>query len=159
MGIEKIILSKKGKQELENKLHDLVNIERHECSQSIAEAKAQGDLSENADYHAARERQAIIENEILELTTILENAELNKYDPNLDSVSYFSKVTVYDEAFEEEDVYVIVSRVEANPEEGYISYVSPLGKALFGKKVGDSVTIHAKTDYDVKIVKIEQLDL
>lgn len=159
MNLEKIILSKKGKQELENKLYDLVNVQRPEASQSIAEAKAQGDLSENADYHAARERQAIIENEIRELNSILENSELNRFNPNLDRVSYFSKVTVYDEAFEEEDSYIIVSSVEANPGEGHISYVSPLGKALFGKKVGDEVTIHAKTDYKVKIVKIEQLDL
>ena len=118
-----------------------------------------GDLSENADYHAARARQGEIEDRILIIENILKKATIVDNNTNVDVVGVGSKVTVYDEDLDEEEVYIIVGSVEADPANGYISYVSPLGAALCDKKVGDEVLIHAKVDYTVKITKIEAAEI
>jgi transcription elongation factor GreA len=111
---------------------------------AIAEARAHGDLSENAEYHAARERQSFIEGRIAELETIIPSSEvidIAKLSGN--QVRFGAKVTVLDEETEQEKTYRIVGQYEADMKDGSISISSPLAKALIGKKVGDSVEVPA----------------
>lgn len=160
MANDKIILTQKGKEKLEQELIQLTTVERPEIKDRIKEAREYGDLSENADYHAARARQGEIEDRIIAIENILKKAKIvESTNKDIETVGVGTKVTVYDEDLEEEEVYNIVGSVEADPANGFISYVSPLGSALCGKKVGDEVTIHAKVDYTVKITKIESTEI
>lgn len=126
-----------GKKELEAELAQLTS-RRGEIAEKIAAARDYGDLSENAEYDAAREEQGLVESRIAEIEDILQNAELIKASRK-STVSLGSKVELKNGS--KKVVYHVVGPVEADPLEGKISNESPIGQALMGKKVGDKVTV------------------
>ncbi len=140
---EKIMLTADGYLELETELNELKTVTRPQVIKELKEARAQGDLSENSDYDAARDAQAKIEGRIKELEYKLEHcviAEATKKDV----VNVGSTVTIaYDDG--DEEVYKIVGSLEADPLENKISNESPFGKAVLGKKVGEQIEIESPT--------------
>ncbi len=133
-----------GLQRLEEELRQLKSEERPAVIRAIAEARTHGDLSENAEYHAARERQSFIEGRIAELEEIIASAEV--IDPSSlsgDQVKFGAKVHLVDEETEKEAKYQIVGVHEADIKSGRLSISSPLAKALIGKKKGDTVSVPA----------------
>jgi len=141
---KKFALTYDGIRELEEELKTLKVTKRKEIAQKIKEARAQGDLSENAEYDAAKDEQARIEARIVAVEKMLRNAEvIDEEEIDKDTVALGSKVTLYDEEFEEEITYHIVGSAEANPEKNRISNESPLGMGLIGRKAGDAVEIDA----------------
>ena len=150
---DKFIMTAEGYLEAETELNELKNVRRLEIIEAIKEARAQGDLSENADYDAARNEQAIVEAKIQELEYKLEHAEIidNK---NKDIVNLGSTVTIsYDDGEIEE--YKLVGSMEADPFENKISNESPLGIALLKHKIGDVVEVASPNGgYNIKIEKI-----
>ena len=148
------IMTAEGFLEAENELNELKNVRRPEVIKALKEARALGDLSENADYDAARNEQAIIEAKIQELEYKLEHAEIidNK---GKNEVSLGSVVTISYEDGEEEE-YKIVGSMEADPFENKISNESPIAKAILGKKAGETVSVESPNgSYDVKIISIK----
>ena len=142
---KKNLLTYAGLKALEEELHDLKVVKRKEVAEKIKEAREQGDLSENAEYDAAKDEQRDIEARIEEIETILKNAEVIVEDEvDLDKISVGCLVKVYDEEFEEEMEFKIVGSSEANSLQGKISNESPVGKALIGAKVGDEITVEAE---------------
>ncbi|MCL2350120.1 MAG: transcription elongation factor GreA [Defluviitaleaceae bacterium] len=141
---KKYVLTYDGIRELEAELKDLKVVKRKDIAQKIKEARGQGDLSENAEYDAAKDEQAKMEARIAVIEKMLRNAEvIDEEDNDTDSIRLGSKVTLFDCEFEEEVSYHIVGSAEANPEKNRISNESPLGDGLLGKKVGDDVDIEA----------------
>ncbi len=133
-----------GLQRLEDELRTLKSVERPSIIRAIAEARSHGDLSENAEYHAARERQSFIEGRIAELEEIVSAAEV--IDPSSLSgknVKFGAHVRLVDEETEQESLYQIVGVHEADIKEKRISISSPLAKALIGRTVGDTVSVPA----------------
>lgn len=131
-----------GHKALEDELATLKNVERKEVIAAIAEARAHGDLSENAEYHAAREKQGFIEGRIKEIEAKLSMAEV--IDPtkmNGDIVRFSATVCIADEETDEETTYQIVGEDEASLKDLKISFQAPLSKGLIGKSEGDSVTV------------------
>ena len=125
---------------MEQELENLKTVRRKEVAEKIKEARGQGDLSENAEYDAAKEEQGEIESRIIQLENLLRNAEvIDEYVLKMDVVNLGSKVTVLDVEFDEEMEYTIVGSTEADPMNGRISNESPLGMALLGQKVGATV--------------------
>ena len=142
---KKNLLTYAGLKALEEELHDLKVVKRKEVAEKIKEAREQGDLSENAEYDAAKDEQRDIEARIEEIEKILKNAEVIVEDEvDLDKISVGCLVKVYDEEFEEEMEFKIVGPSEANSLQGKISNESPVGKALIGAKVGDEITVEAE---------------
>jgi len=142
--VQKFPMTAEGLAKLEEELRHLRVDERPAVIRAIAEARAHGDLSENAEYHAAREKQSFIEGRIAELETIVPAAEVIDVSRlSGDQVKFGAKVTVLDEETDEEKTYRIVGQYEADMKVGSISLSSPLAKALMGKKVGDSVEVPA----------------
>lgn len=151
---KEIKLTDKGFKEIEAELNKLREEDRPRIIQAIKEARAQGDLSENADYDAARDEQAKTEARIKELEYMLEHAVIIK-EAKKDEVGLGSKVTIEYVDDDDQDEYMIVGSLEANILENKISDESAMGHALCGHKVGDIVTIESPNGaYDVKIVKI-----
>lgn len=141
---KKIILTSAGLASLEEELENLKVVRRKEVAAKIKEARAQGDLSENAEYDAAKEEQAEIEARIATIEKMFRNVEVIDEDElNTGKVNLGNKVTVYDEEFEEEITYTIVGPAEADPAELKLSNESPLGMALMGHTVGDVVENNA----------------
>ena len=133
-----------GLQRLEEELKTLKSVERPAIIRAIAEARTHGDIAENAEYHAARERQSFIEGRIAELEEIVSAVEV--IDPSSlsgDHVKFGAHVWLVDEETEKETTYQIVGVHEADPKSSRLSISSPLAKALIGKKVGDSVSVPA----------------
>ena len=147
-----------GSKKLEDELHELKVVRRKEVAEKIKEAREQGDLSENAEYDAAKDEQRDIEARIEELEAILKNAEVVVEDEaDTEKINVGCKVLVYDEEFEEEVEFKIVGSTEANSLQGKISNESPLGKALIGAKVGDEISVEAPAGMmNYKILKIER---
>ena len=136
MEAKKTLLTYTGLKKLEDELENLKVVKRKEVAGKIKEAREQGDLSENAEYDAAKDEQRDIEARIEELEKILKNAEVVvEDDVDLDTINIGCTVDVYDKEFEEEIVFQLVGSTEANSLEGKISNESPVGKALIGKKV------------------------
>lgn len=153
-GKKEIKLTSNGYLEVENELNKLREEDRPRIIQAIKEARAQGDLSENADYDAARNEQAQVEARIKELEYMMEHAVIIEDAPK-DIVGLGSTVEIEYVDDGDTDEYKIVGSLEADPFENKISDESPIGKALSGKKVGDIVSVPSPNgDYDVKIVKI-----
>ena len=153
---EKVILTEEGYQQLEKRLEELKFVKRPEITERIKVARDFGDLSENAEYDAAKNEQARIEGEIVEIEAKLKVAEIIKTSGANDVVSVGKTVKILDIDFNEESVYEIVGTTEADISKNKISNESPLGKALIGGKVGDTVTVKAPHgDYMVKIVSID----
>ena len=155
---KKNLMTYAGLKKLEDELHDLKVIRRKEVAEKIKEAREQGDLSENAEYDAAKDEQRDIEARIEELEAILKNAEVVVEDEaDTEKINVGCKVLVYDEEFEEEVEFKIVGSTEANSLQGKISNESPLGKALIGAKVGDEISVEAPAGMmNYKILKIER---
>jgi len=139
MSKEPLYLTRQGEKKILAELEHLRGPRREELAQRLRHAVSMGDLSENADYIAAKEDQAFLEGRILELETILREAVRVQENGAHDSVQIGSTVIVV-EGGREEETYQLVGAAEANPREGKISNVSPIGKALLGSKVGDEVT-------------------
>ncbi|MBO5657178.1 MAG: transcription elongation factor GreA [Agathobacter sp.] len=153
---KKNILTREGLNKLESELENLVVVQRKEVAQKIKEAREQGDLSENAEYDAAKDEQRDIEARIEEIEKILKNAEIVDEDEvDVDSINIGCQVKIYDLEFEEELTYKIVGSTEANSLKGKISNESPVGKALLGKRVGDLV----KVDTQVGTVEYKVLEI
>ena len=141
---KKHILTSKGMQALEDELQDLKVVKRKEIAQKIKEAREQGDLSENAEYDAAKDEQRSIEAKIEELEKIIRNAEvIDESTFDKDTVSIGSSVKFYDEEFDEELEYRIVGSTESDIMKGLISNESPLGSALLGKRQGQTIKVNA----------------
>ena len=140
--MEKNLLTYAGLQKLENELQELKVVKRKEVAEKIKEAREQGDLSENAEYDAAKDEQRDIEARIEEIEAILKNAEVVvEEEVDVAKVNVGCKVKVLDVEYKEEVEYYIVGSTEANSLQGKISNESPLGKALIGKKVGNKVKV------------------
>ncbi len=141
---KKIILTSAGLASLEEELENLKVVRRKEVAAKIKEARAQGDLSENAEYDAAKEEQAEIEARIATIEKMFRNVEvIDEDDLNTGKVNLGNKVTVFDEEFEEEITYTIVGPAEADPAGFKLSNESPLGMALMGHAIGDEVENNA----------------
>ena len=149
-------MTQKNLDDLKKELDYLVKVKRHEIIERIAEARSHGDLSENAEYDAAREEQRSNEGKIAELEYKIKNADVRAEDTDNSYVHLNSVVTVYDEDMEEEEVYTITSVTEVDVMAGKISIDSPVGEALMRKHVGDKVTVSCPdgTTYTLKILKI-----
>ena len=133
-----------GLTRLEEELRHLKSVERPSIIRAIAEARSHGDLSENAEYHAARERQSFIEGRVIELEEIVSAAEV--IDPSSlsgDQVKFGAHVKLVDEETDKESTYQIVGVHEADIKQARLSISSPLAKALIGKKIGDTVSVPA----------------
>ena len=142
--MQKFPMTAPGLQRLEDELRQLKSEERPSIIRAIAEARSHGDLSENAEYHAARERQSFIEGRIEELEEIVSAVEV--IDPSSlsgDHVKFGAHVRLVDEETEKEATYQIVGVHEADIKIGRLSMSSPLAKALIGKKIGDTVSVPA----------------
>ena len=149
-------MTQKNYDDLKKELDYLVKTKRPEIIERIAEARSHGDLSENAEYDAAREEQRSNEGKIAEIEYKLKNADIRKEVTDTSYVHLGSVVTVYDEDLEEEQTYSITSVTEVDVMAGKISVESPVGAALLRKKVGETVTVKCPdgTDYSLKIIKI-----
>ena len=155
MDNKKNILTYAGLKKLEDELEQLKVVKRKEVSQKIKEAREQGDLSENAEYDAAKDEQRDIEARIEEIEKILKNAEV----VDLDKISIGCKIRILDCEFDEELEYKIVGSTEANSLKGKISNESPVGKALLGKKVGDTVTVETQVgELTYKVLEIQRAE-
>ena len=156
--IKKNILTSEGLKKLEDELEDLIVVKRKEVAQKIKEAREQGDLSENAEYDAAKDEQRDIEARIEELEKILKNAEvIDEDDVALDTISVGCCVTLLDVEFDDEMKFKIVGSTEANSLKGYISNESPIGQALLGKKKGELVEVESPAGLvQYKIMEIER---
>mgnify|MGYP000611802256 CR=1 FL=1 len=157
MAQQKIYLTKEGYEEQLRKYEELKEAEKKNII-ALQEARAQGDLSENAEYDAAKDEQRDIEARIEEIEKILKNAEVVVEDEvDLDKISVGCSVKIYDEEYEEEMEYKIVGSSEANSLKGKISNESPVGHALLGHKVGDEVTVETQAgEIHYKVLSIHR---
>lgn len=152
---EQFIMTQKGYDEARERLHYLQTVERDAIVARIAEARSHGDLSENAEYDAARNEQAANESEIAELDYKIKNAVILEENTDTSFVHIGSKVRVYDVEMEEEELYEITGTMEANAMENKISNDSPVGKALLKHKVGDVVKVQAPNgEYELVVKEI-----
>ena len=138
-----VFLTSEGIEELRRELDYLVNVRRPELARILRRAIQQGDLSENADYIAAKEEQAFLEGRIQQIETMLRNAVLIESNGPAGVVDLGSRVTVLEEGREAPEVFRIVGPAEADPLNGKVSHQSPLGQALLGRRAGDVVTVDA----------------
>jgi transcription elongation factor GreA len=139
MSVQRTPMTRPGYEKLRDELDRLKRIERHAITKAIAEARAHGDLSENAEYHAAREKQSFIEGRIAELETKVGAAEVIEPPTSGDRITFGSTVLLEDESGKEVR-YQIVGSDEVEPARGRISILAPLARGLIGKKVGDTVS-------------------
>jgi transcription elongation factor GreA len=157
--MKRMPMTPEGFQKLQEDLDKLLKIDRPKNIKDIAEARAHGDLSENAEYHAAKERQSFLEGRIRDLQSKLAMAEV--IDPskiNQSRVAFGAKVKVLDAESGEEHVFVLVGPDEADAKNGKISISSPVGKSLLGKEVGDTAVVRApaKTmEYEILEISFE----
>ena len=153
---KKNILTYQGLQKLEDELQNLKVVRRKEVAQKIKEAREQGDLSENAEYDAAKDEQRDIEARIEQIEKILKNAEVVvEEEVDLDKINIGCQVKILDMEFDEELEYKIVGSTEANSLEGKISNESPVGQALMGKKVNDVVDVETQAG----VIQYKVLDI
>ena len=158
MSEKKNLLTYEGLKKLEDELQDLKGVKRKQIAQKIKEAREQGDLSGNAEYDAAKDEQRDIEARIEQIEKILKNAEVVVEDEvDLDKINVGCKVKVLDVEFDEEEEFKIVGSSEANSLGGKISNESPVGKALLGAKVGDTVRVETQAGMiEYKVLEIQR---
>ncbi len=162
MANDKFYVTQEGYNELVNEHENLIHKVRQEVIEELQEARAQGDLSENADYDAARERQAQVEGRIRELEAMIKNAEIitesdgKKKASKKATVKLGSIVTIEDLSDNQVNTFSIVGTIEADPFNGKLSNTTPLAEVIMDKKVGDVVTVsRVEEPYDVKILEIK----
>ena len=161
--MQKEAMSKFGYEKLALELENLKSVERVKVVEEIDTARSHGDLKENAEYHAAREKQAFIEGRIAELTDLLSRAQIidpTSYEHN--AVKFGSTVLISDLDTDKESSYTVVGIAEANLDKGYISLSSPLARAMLGKKVGDEFKVRlpkGESEFEIVSIKYEPLDL
>ena len=155
---KKNILTYEGLQKLETELHELKVVKRQEVAGKIKEAREQGDLSENAEYDAAKDEQRDIETRIEEIEKILKNAEVVLEDEiDLDKISIGCRVKILDKELKEEMEYKIVGSAEANSLKGKISNESPVGRALLGAKKGETISVETQAGLlKYKVLEIQR---
>jgi transcription elongation factor GreA len=160
MAMDELPITLAGKNKLEAELNQLVKVDREEIKIAIAEARELGDLKENAEYHAAKEKQGIIEGRIAQLQGIMARSrvvEVSKIKST--KIVFGATVTVLDVAKDATVTYRIVGEDESDSRENKISFTSPLGKALIGKEEGDTVIVKApKGDVEFEIESFEFID-
>jgi len=158
--MEKIPFTQAGLDRLKDELNTLKNRERQAVIKAIAEAREHGDLSENAEYHAARERQSFIEGRITELEDVTSRAEVVDMSRLTGkTVTFGTQVVIADEVTDEESSYTIVGPYEADIEQRMISTSSPIARALIGKAEGDSVEVQTpRGPHPYEIVSIALID-
>ena len=158
MGEKKNLLTYEGLKKLEDELQDLKVVQRKAIAQKIKEAREQGDLSENAEYDAAKDEQRDIEARIEQIEKILKNAEVVVEDEvDLDKISVGCVVKVLDVEFDEEEEFKLVGSSEANSLNGNISNESPVGKALIGARVGDTIQVETQAGtIEYKVLEIQR---
>ncbi|SDY61953.1 transcription elongation factor GreA [Jannaschia faecimaris] len=150
--MEKFPMTPRGLTALQKELKQLKSVERPAIIRAIAEAREHGDLSENAEYHSAREKQSFIEGRIKELEGLISLADVIDPAKMSGSIKFGATVTLIDEDTEEEKTYQIVGEQEADIENGLLNIKSPLARALIGKEEGDSVEVRTPggtRDYEV----------
>ena len=156
---EKTVVTKEGYQKLVDELNNMVHVVRQDVIRELQEARAQGDLSENADYDAARERQAQVEARIRDLEVMIANALIideKETKGSKKKVKLGSTVRILDMDTNEEETYTIVGSVEADPLNGKLSNLTPLAMALLDSKIGDTPTVtQIEEPYKVKILEIK----
>lgn len=154
---EPIYMSEEGYEKLKAELHRLKYTDRPGIVHEIKKARELGDLAENAEYHAAKEAQGLLERQISELEFKIAHARVIKRDEvSKDKAYLFARVTVVDLDGDEEEIYTLVPPEESNPDGSHISIKSPIGQGLLGKQVGDEVTIQVPAGLlRYKITKIE----
>ena len=155
---KKVVLTYDGLKNMEAELENLKTVRRKDVAEKIKEAREQGDLSENAEYDAAKDEQRDIEARIEELEKILKNAEVVVEDEvDLDRINIGCQVKILDLEYDEELDYKIVGSTEANSLKGKISNESPVGKALIGAKIGDIVEVETQAGViKYKVLEIER---
>ncbi|KGJ14843.1 transcription elongation factor GreA [Paracoccus panacisoli] len=156
--MEKIPMTRAGHAQLDEELRELKAVERPAVIRAIAEAREHGDLSENAEYHAAREKQSFIEGRIKELEMIISRAEVIDTSKLSGSVKFGARVTVVDEDTDEEKSFQLVGEQEADLERGLLNVRSPLARALIGKDEGDSVEVTTpggQKSYEILSIRYE----
>lgn len=142
MASKEVLLTDEGLKKLEEELEYLKTQKRQEVAEKIKHARGFGDLSENSEYDEAKDEQAKVELRIVEIEKMLKNAKIiDNEEINLDIVSVGTKLKIYDFDFDEEVSYSVVGSTEADPDSGKISDESPIGKALLGRKVGETVDV------------------
>ena len=158
--MSRVPITKDGEISIKEKLSNLKFVERPQISQAIAEARAHGDLKENAEYHAAKELQGLVEAKISEMESALANAQVIdvKEIPETGRVIFGSTIKVYDIEQDNEVVYKIVGNLESNPEKGHISIDTPIAKGLVGKFVDDEIKINTHSgDLHYEIIEVKHI--
>jgi len=158
--MEKEPITCQGLEKLKKELNELRNIKRPKIIEAIAEARAHGDLKENAEYHAAKEEQAKIEGRIIEINDLIARAnviDVTKLEKS-DNVIFGSTVSLFDLENKQKKTYKIVGKDEADLTKNYIYFKSPIGKALIGKKKKDLVTVNIPSgEKNFEIIKVEYI--
>ena len=158
--MSRVPITKDGEIYIKEKLSNLKFVERPQISQAIAEARAHGDLKENAEYHAAKELQGLVEAKISEMESALANAQVInvKEIPETGRVIFGSTIKVYDIEQDNEVVYKIVGNLESDPEKGHISIDTPIAKGLVGKFVDDEIKINTPSgDLHYEITEVKHI--
>ncbi len=154
MDKKEILVTEEGHAKLLEEYNHLLHVERDQVAEELKAARAQGDLSENADYDAARDRQAQVESRIKELEHMIRNAEVISSGRSTKFVRLGSTVEIKELDTGNVLTYTIVGTVEADPLSGRLSNVTPLAEAILNKKVGDTVTVKVDEPYEVLIVSV-----
>ena len=158
--MSRVPITKDGEISIKEKLSNLKFVERPQISQAIAEARAHGDLKENAEYHAAKELQGLLEAKISEMESALANAQVIdvKEIPETGRVIFGSTIKVYDIDQGNEVVFKIVGNLECDPEKGHISIDTPIAKGLVGKFVDDEIKINTPSgDLHYEIIEVKHI--
>ena len=158
--MSRVPITKDGEIYIKEKLSNLKFVERPQISQAIAEARAHGDLKENAEYHAAKELQGYVEAKISEMESVLANAQVIdvKEIPETGRVIFGSTIKVFDIDKDNEVVYKIVGNLESDPEKGHISIDTPIAKGLVGKFVDDEINIKTPSgDLHYEIIEVKHI--
>ena len=158
--MSRVPITKDGEISIKEKLSNLKFVERPQISQAIAEARAHGDLKENAEYHAAKELQGLVEAKISEMESALANAQVIdvKEIPETGRVIFGSTIKVYDIERDNKVVYKIVGNLESDPEKGHISIDTPIAKGLVGKFVDDEIKINTPSgDLHYEIIEVKHV--
>ena len=151
----KNIITKQGLSELKDELKKLIEIERPKVIEEIKDARALGDLSENAEFDAAREKQGQIEDRIKEIESVIENSKVISSNSSSNKVRFGSVVTFKDLSSKKENTVTVVGSLEADPFTSKISNSSPLGNALMDSVEGETILVQVENKYEIQVLKIK----